>query len=212
MAGVLQGDGNRLGVEPTGVFRAVLKEDMIDTVKRVKKPFIDAYAEALFFEDADYPLTYVPMFNMVLPLKKGQEVWVEFNQDSHRYPVLWKLAKDLEGPYTEGVHKLPPSGQYSNFPGAEDTAEVLKVSDNMWFICTESYGVLHWGDQCILLNDSKILIGNGTAMMGNIVNELLDIIINLKTAGNPTQHFVSPDQIAKLIPLKQAWEKAFVLK
>ena len=207
MAGILWGEGKGLGVEASGVFRGVLQENMVETVKRVKKPFIDVYIESLFFEDANYPLTYVPMFNMVLPLKKGQEVWVQFNQENHRYPVLWKLVDDLDTPYTEDRFTLPGNG----FPGEKDTAEVLKISDKMWFIATESYGVLHWGDQCILLNDDKILIGNGVGMLGELIDAVLDVLINLKTTGSPTQHFVSPDQITKLVQYREKWKQTFVV-
>jgi len=155
MAGVLC-SGEASGVEATGVYRGVLVEDMIDTVRRVKKPFIDVCIESLFFKDAAYPLTYVPMFNMVLPLKKDQEVWVYFNQENHRYPVLWKLADDVGKDFTDKL-SLPDSGSLVSFPNAEDTTSVTKFSDSCWFISTKSYGVLHWGDQCVLMNDDSII-------------------------------------------------------
>jgi len=159
MAGVLLDSG---GVEASGVFLGVLQEDMVDTVRRVKKPFIDVYIKAMFFEDANYPLTYVPMFNMVLPLKKGQKVWVQFNQQNHRYPVLWKLAAELDEHYTEERFGLPSDGQLVSFPTTEDTLDVHKFSDDMWFIGTKSYGVIHWGEQCILLNGDSVIANAGT--------------------------------------------------
>ena len=162
MAGVLYSSGDKEGVEASGVFLGVLKEDMIDTVKRVKKPFIDVFIEKVFFEDADYPLTYVPMFNMVLPLKKGHKVWVYFNQENHRYPVLWKLADNLDESFTGRKADIPSSGSLVTFPNADDTTEVLKISDDIWFIATVSYGVLHWGDQCLLLNGDCLLMNAKT--------------------------------------------------
>lgn len=206
MGGVLYKSGGSVGVEASGVFSGILQEDMVSTVQRVKRPFIDVFIDKLFFKDTDYPLTYVPMFNMVLPLKAGQRVWVQFNQENHRYPVLWKLADEVDKPFVDSEFRLPGDG----FPEVSGTTEVLKVSDKMWFISTDSYGVVHWGDQCILLSDNKILIGNGVGMLGDIVNEMMKILINLKTTGNPTQHFVSPDQILKLSKLQQIWEKVFV--
>jgi len=155
MAGVLY-KGDPTGVEATGVYRGVLTEDMIDTVKKVKKPFIDVYIESLFFKDSDYPLTYVPMFNMVLPLKKDQEVFVYFSQDNHRYPVLWKLADEVSKEYTD-KSQLPANGSLVSFPPVEDTTEVVKFSDSYWFIGTKSYGVFRWGDQCVLLNDDSVI-------------------------------------------------------
>jgi len=155
MAGILC-KGLHEGVEATGVYRGILQRDMIDTVNEFKKPFVDVFIEGLFFKDADYPLTYVPMFNMVLPLKKDQEVWVYFNQDNHRYPVLWKLANDMDENFTDKM-SLPSDGKLFSFPSAEDTKEVLKFSDNCWFIGTESYGVFRWGEQCVLLNEDSII-------------------------------------------------------
>ena len=158
MAGVLCTGNEEEGIEASGVFLGTLQEDMIDTVRRVKKPFVDVFIEKMFFDDADYPLTYVPMFNMVLPLRKGQKVWVKFNQGNHRYPMLWKLASDFDDDsgYMKD-YKLPKDGSLVTFPGAEDTTEVFKISDSIWFVSTKSYGILHWGEQCVLLDGKRII-------------------------------------------------------
>lgn len=204
MPGVLYASGDVKGVEASGVYQGIIKEDMVTTIQRVKKPFIDVFIDKVFFEDVDYPLTYVPMFNMVLPLKKDQKVWVYFNQDNHRYPVLWKLDDDLDGNYTDKKFDLP-----SGFPSSEQTTEVLKISDKMWFLSTDSYGVLHWGDQCILLNNDKLLIGNGVGLLGGMVDEILDELIKLKTFGTPTSQSISVDQVTKLIDIQNRWGKVF---
>jgi len=225
MAGVLC-DGDFPGVEATGVFKGVLVEDMIDTVRSVKKPFINVYIGDLFFRDADYPLTYVPMFNMVLPLKKDQEVWVYFSQENHRYPVLWKLADDVSKEYTD-KHSLPANGVLVSFPNAEDTTEVMKFSDNFWFIGTKSYGVFHWGDQCVLLNNDSIIMNaknkigfksgggfmveaggkiilEGTKVkLGDVLydafNALADPANLPTTQGSPAAQVLNPVIVAKLI-------------
>jgi len=188
MAGILC-SGDNPGVESTGVFRGVLIEDMTETVKRVKKPFVDVFISGLFFKDADYPLTYVPMFNMVLPLKKDQEVWVYFNQDNHRYPVLWKLADDVEDAYTEKF-PLPSKGSLVSFPDAEDTTEVTKFSDDCWFIGTKSYGVFHWGEQCVLLNNDSIITNAKSKLHyksgGDFIVEAQNGIIMESTSGKVT--------------------------
>ena len=177
MAGVLYKSGEYMGVEATGVYEGVLKEDMIDTVRRVKKPFIDVFIDKVFFEDADYPLTYVPVFNMVLPLKEGQKVWVYFFQENHRYPVLWKLADDFGDESDYAVNYTVPSG----FGSTEDTTEVMKLSDDMWFIGTEHYGVLHWGEQCVILDGNDIYLharGNITIEAGGkikIIGQTVDV-------------------------------------
>jgi hypothetical protein len=153
--GVLWNVGEeREGVEATGLYRGVIMEDMIDTVHRVRRPFIDVFIDGLFFEDADYPLTYVSMTNMVLPLLKDQEVWVYFNQQNHRYPVLWKLVdkfgEDVD--FLKEKFEFALSGEVVVMPDVEPTKTVFKVSDSMWVITTESYSVMHYGDSCVLMN------------------------------------------------------------
>jgi len=186
MAGILYDGRKAPGVESSGVYKGILVEDMIDTVRNVKKPFIDVFIEDLFFKDADYPLTYVPMFNMVLPLKKDQEVWVYFNQENHRYPVLWKLADDVTKEYTENL-ELPTKGSLVSFPNAEDTTEVTKFSDSCWFIGTKSYGVFHWGEQCVLLNDDSIITNAKSKLHyksgGDFTVEAADGIILMSDSG-----------------------------
>ena len=159
MAGVLIDNGDRVGVEASGVYKGILTEDMIDTIRRVKKPFIDVFISDLFFEDADYPLTFIPTFNMVLPLKKDQEVWVYFNQENRRYPVLWKLVDeyDRDSGFLKD-YKLPSDGQDIQFPKEESTLEVSQISKDVWVIATKSYGVFYSGDQCVLLGDNGVWV------------------------------------------------------
>lgn len=158
MAGCLWGVGEKSGVEASGVYSGVLKEDMVDTVRRVKKPFVDVFIEDLFFEDKDYPLTYVPMVNMVLPLKKDQKVWVTFPQENNaRYPVLWKLADEYSGDFVDVRYDVDRfSKDNVEFPSTEETKEVYKLSDDMWVIVTDSYCVMHYGDSCVLMNSGGV--------------------------------------------------------
>jgi hypothetical protein len=174
-------DEEREGVESTGLYRGVLQEDMVDTVHRVQRPFVDVFMEGLFFDDADYPLTYVPMVNMVLPLKKGQEVWVYFNQQNLRYPVLWKLV-DKVGDETDFIkEKFEPalSGSVVAMPEVELTKTVYKISDSMWVISTDSYCVMHYGDSCVLMNSGGVF-ANAEAINA-VANKLnLDVLTELK--------------------------------
>jgi hypothetical protein len=182
MPGVLWNvDGEREAVEASGVYRGVLKHDMIDTVREVKRPFIDVFIEELFFEDQDYPLTYVPMVNMVLPLKENQEVWVYFNRQNHRYPVLWKLA-DKFGDDSDFVKSdaFEPSlsGEAVTWPAAGVTKEVFKISDDMWVIATDSYCVMHYGSSCILMNSGGVFTNSaGMNIVANNFN--LDVLTEL---------------------------------
>jgi hypothetical protein len=155
---------------------------MIDTVREVKRSFIDVFIEDLFFEDGDYPLTFVPMVNMVLPLKEGQEVWVYFNQQNHRYPVLWKLADKFDGEAgsidAEYEFALSPDESVFEMPAVGETREVYKISDSMWVISTEEYSVMHYGDSCVLMNAGGVFT-NASAV--NVVADKfnLDVITKL---------------------------------
>jgi hypothetical protein len=156
-------------------------EDMIDTVHRVQRPFVDVFIDGLFFEDADYPLTYVSMPNMVLPLLKDQEVWVYFNQQNHRYPVLWKLVEKFgeDVDFLKERFEFALSGGVVVMPDVEPTKTVFKVSDSMWVISTDSYSVMHYGDSCVLMNAGGVF-ANAEAM-GVVVNELkLDVLEKLE--------------------------------
>jgi hypothetical protein len=103
MPGLIYGEGEWEGVEASGVYQGVVQEDMIATVRKTHRPFLDVYMKDLFSLETGYPLTYVPAFGMVLPLKTGQKVWVYFNHENFRYPVLWKLGDGLAGAYYSEV-------------------------------------------------------------------------------------------------------------
>jgi hypothetical protein len=173
-------DEEREGVEATGLYRGVVREDMIDTVHRVQRPFIDVFIDDMFFEDADYPLTFVPMVNMVLPLLKDQEVWVYFNQQNHRYPVLWKLVAKFgeEEDFLKESFEFALSGNVATMPDVEPTKTVYKVSDSLWAITTESYCVMHYGDSCVLMNAGGVFV-NAEAMNAVVNDFKLDVLAKL---------------------------------
>jgi hypothetical protein len=182
MPGILWNvDEEREGVEATGLYRGVLKESMIDTVHRVQRPFADVFIEELCFEDVDYPLTYVPMVNMVLPLLEGQEVWVYFNQKNHRYPVLWKLVDKFsdEVDFIKEQFEFALSGSVVEMPEVKPTKTVFKVSDSMWVISTDDYSVMHYGDSCVLMNAGGVF-ANASAVNTVADNFKMDVLAKLE--------------------------------
>lgn len=219
MPGILWNvDEEREGVEATGLYRGVLQEDMIDTVHRVQRPFIDVFMGDLFFEDVDYPLTYVPMVNMVLPLKKGQEVWVYFNQQNHRYPILWKLVDKLDGEtdFIKEKFEFALSGAVVAMPGAELTKTVYKVSDAMWVITTDSYCVMHYGDSCVLMNSGGVF--TNAEAMNVVVNDFkmdvlskleaqvkeLQLTLGQKLSKLTVEHSLTVDAVANVVKFTQS--------
>ena len=187
MAGVLYSSGDREGVEASGVYEGILTEDMITTVKRVKKPFIDVYIKELFFDNANYPLTFVPAFNMVLPLKKDQKVWVYFNQENHRYPVLWKMEDEANG-CLDGLDVLR-SGSLGLFSSSDGDLE-LKSAQDMDF---EAKG--------------KYIIRNKSTDIFDVFEDLYDILKNFNVVGSSTSQNTGPGSKLQLLQWQMKYQQ-----
>lgn len=155
--------------EATGVYAGTLQEDMVDTVKRTKKLCCDVLIPQFFTNQVKYPLTYVPLWATVLPLKKGDKVLVTFNQGNLKYPILYKNASELEDSFFNKFN-LP-----SNTLNAEETVSVIKIGVNSYLLKTNSYTVLrNGGSSCIILSD------NETYVCGNDVTVLSTGTSNIK--------------------------------
>jgi len=162
------------GVECTGVYVGVLQEDMIDTLRRVRRPFIDVLVPKIHGDGAlDYPLTYVNPYGMCLPLRKGDRVWVRFEQDNTLYPVLHKLYAPLDGvddgedAGDEGEEALNGNHFMSDFvfpelkegvqfewPEQAPLKQVLKIGPDHWLVSSDYYSVWRKGETCFILDAS----------------------------------------------------------
>lgn len=139
--------------EATGVYAGTLQEDMIDTVKKTKKLCCDVLIPQFFTKQVKYPLTYVPLWATVLPLKKGDKVLVTFNQGNLKYPILYKNASELEDSFFNKFN-LP-----SNTLNAEETVSVIKIGVDSYLLKTNSYTVLRNGSSsCIILSDNETYV------------------------------------------------------
>ena len=173
MAGILWGEGELKGVECTGVYAGELREDMIDTLRRVRKPFIDVLIPKIHGEGAlDYPLTYVNPYGMCLPLRRGDKVWVRFEQDNTLYPVLHKLRSPLgeagggeaggeEGGAANGNHFMDDfvfpelKGEVGfGWPPQAPLKQVLKIGPDHWLVSSDYYSVWRKGETCFILDAS----------------------------------------------------------
>lgn len=158
--------------DPVGCYEGVLQCDMIDAVLKFKRPVIDVLYPDLFSADKPYPLTYVPMPLMCLPLRKGRKVVARFTDGSAMYPVLYKLAdEDYDSEFIAEDKKiaLPTSGELVKWPEAQCTLSVVKLSEKSWVITTtasaddsdaDGYTILHRGGQTVLLGDDKYLVAS----------------------------------------------------
>lgn len=152
-----------IGTEATGVYVGTLVEDMITTVAREKKLYCNVYIPEFFAKDTDYPLTYVPLWAMSLPLKEGDKVLVEFHQDNLMYPVLYKNPNEIDSGFYDmfDIHKS------TDFPSNKDTVGATKLGDNSYIIKTDNYTVIHQNSGFVLLDSS----GN-VYVYGNKINTL----------------------------------------
>ena len=171
MAGILWGEGSLAGVERTGVWVGELREDMIDTLRRVRKPFIDVLIPKIHGDGLlDYPLTYVNPYGMCLPLRKGDKVWVRFEQDNTLYPVLHKLYDPLDGgeagdgeggEAANGNHFMGDfvfpelkEGVQFEWPEQAPLKQVLKIGPDHWLVSSDYYSVWRKGETCFILDAS----------------------------------------------------------
>lgn len=144
--------------EVSGVFEATLNEDMMETVRKIKRPFIDCDIPKVFSPSQEnYSLVYVPAPFMTYPLKKGDKVSVYFNQACYRYPVLWKVTAEYEDGYTKEI-SFPSAGEIVKFPSAETVLSVVKLDSGKYQYTTDSYTLTRVGDSFHLIKtDGQII-------------------------------------------------------
>ena len=155
---------DKLYDEVTGVYAGTLVEDMIDTVIKYHRPFINCDMPDLFTVTTEYPLVYVPTWFMSLPLLRGDKVRVVFHQDSMRYPVLWKLDEGYDQSMVSPP-VVPSPGELVTFPTIDKVIAVQRFAKDFYFFQTAKYTVLRSGEQFTLFSaDSTILSNTNIAM------------------------------------------------
>lgn len=190
-----------IGVEATGVYIGKLVEDMIDTVKREKKLYCNVYIPEFFAKDSNYPLTYVPLWAMSLPLRKDDKVLVEFHQGNLMYPVLYKNPdelKDFDQFYKQfNTNKSIPGGNIQGYQ-PKDTVGAYRIGENSYVIKTDDYTLIHQKNGFILIdNNDKIYA------YGNEINLISDGDLKTDVSGNtkmfsPTGKFKIGNNILSL--------------
>lgn len=149
-----------IGTEATGVYVGTLVEDMITTVAREKKLYCNVHIPEFFAKDTDYPLTYVPLWAMSLPLKEGDKVLVEFHQDNLMYPVLYKNPNEID----KGFYEQFNVNKTTDLPNNQDTEGAFRLGNDSYIIKTKNYTIIHQNNGFLLLDDSGKVYVYGSAI------------------------------------------------
>ena len=152
-----------IGVEATGVYKGVLVEDMIETVAREHKLYCNVYIEDFFQKESDYPLTFVPLWAMSLPLRKDDVVLIEFHQGNLMYPVLYKNNSELDEAFYENF-EIPDFINDGNIekPETKDTIGVTRLGVDSYIIKTDDYTIIHQNNGFIMIDTEDNIYTYGT--------------------------------------------------
>lgn len=172
-----------IGEEASGVFIGELLEDMVDTVARTGKLYCDVYIPQFFAKNYSHPLTYVPLWAMSLPLRKGDKVMVEFHQCDLTLPVLYKNSdsKDLD------MKQMYEKFEFGDFvtggnvqkPVAMKTITAQWIGKDSYIVKTEDYTLVHQNNGFIMIDK------NGkTYVYGSEVNVVSTGNVNIDSAGD----------------------------
>lgn len=149
-----------IGEEATGVFIGELLEDMVDTVKRTKKMYCDVHIPQFFVKGHGHPLTYVPLWALSLPLRKGDKVMVEFHQNDLTLPVLYKNDSEVDGQMFDkfDTNKSVSGGNIQGYT-AENTVGAQWIGKDSYIVKTDKYTVVHQNNGFFLIDkDDKIYV------------------------------------------------------
>ena len=172
---------NFIGTEATGIYVGKLVEDMIDTVTREKRLYCNVWIPEFFSKESNYPLTYVPLWAMSLPLKKDDIVLVEFHQDNLMYPVHYKNDSEKEidaGFYTQFEVNNSVSGGNIEPYQSQKTIGATRLGVDSYLIKTEDYTVIHQNNGFILIDKTDKVYVHGSE-----INVISDSGVNIDCGG-----------------------------
>lgn len=166
--------------EATGTYVGELLEDMIDTVSRTHKMYCDVDIPQFFSKDKAHPLTYVPLWGMSLPLKKGDKVIVKFCQNDLTLPMLYKNPDEIDKGFYEKFDfgNFVQGGNVTK-PTAENTLGSQKIGTDSYLIKTANYTVIHQNNGFLMIDkDGKVYV------YGSAVNIVATGDVKIDAGGN----------------------------
>ena len=126
-------------VEATGVYEGVLYEDMIETVKKNHKLYCDVIITRFFKEGFKRPLTFVPLWAMSLPLKKGDKVLVKFADNDWSRPYLWREKPEIDEWFWKKWEFPEKFEKYTSQPSPDDNFSVQRIGEESFILYCKQY-------------------------------------------------------------------------
>ncbi|MBP5422545.1 MAG: hypothetical protein J6Y78_08910 [Paludibacteraceae bacterium] len=176
-----------IGGEATGMYKGILNEDMITTVSTTNKLYCDVYIPAYWHKTSPHPLTYVPLWCMSLPLKKGDEVYVYFHDGDLSLPVLWKPVNEPNKDEYNFTKQFSPEVTSNGKPlTPQRTIGAYRLGENSYVIKTDNYTVFHQNDGYVLVDkENNIYMGGNTINVKGKDKLAVDVSgVDIKTTGD----------------------------
>jgi hypothetical protein len=126
-------------VEATGVYEGVLYEDMIETVKKNHKLYCDVIINRFFKEGYKRPLTFVPLWAMSLPLKKGDKVLVKFADNDWSRPYLWREKPEIDEWFWKKWEFPEKFEKYTSQPSPDENFSVQRIGEESFILYCKQY-------------------------------------------------------------------------
>ena len=168
-------------IEATGVYEGVLYEDMIDTVQKYHKLYCDVTITGFFNPDYKHPLTFVPLWAMSLPLKKGDKVLVKFADNDWSRPYLWRQKPEIDHWHWDQWNFPEKFEHFTTQPSSEKNFSVQKIGEEAFIVKTDSYTLIRQNNAFILLNTSGEIYAQGSKLQAEITGDaLVDVKGNSK--------------------------------
>lgn len=142
-------------VEATGVYEGVLYEDMIETVKKNHKLYCDVIITRFFKEGFKRPLTFVPMWAMSLPLKKGDKVLVKFADNDWNRPYLWREKPEIDHWFWDKWNFPEKFEKYTKQPDPDENFSVQRIGDESFILYCKKYTLFRRNNAFFLIDKNN---------------------------------------------------------
>jgi len=160
-------------IEATGVYDGELIEDMIDTVEKYHKLYCNVDIPGFFNKNYKHPLTFVPLYAMSLPLKKGDKVLVKFADNDYSRPYLWRKKEEVDEWFWKEWEFPEGTEHYTEQPESEKNCSVTRFGEESFIIKTDSYTIFRQNDAFIYMNTDSEMYVQANKLQAEVNGDLL---------------------------------------